>query len=316
MRKFHLSAVLALALDSAAFAQPSPFAGRWDMTLKSQTGDAYPQWLEIIEKDGGLSGRYQPRGGASRPLVSAKLESGHLILTLTDPTAKTAATTWDLTADGGKLQGVEKQGEKLGPEVAGVRAPDLKRAMPKAWGKPKAIFNGKDLAGWEPVGTAANKWIARGGELVNDNPETPGARVRAANIKTTGKFQDFKLHIEVNCPEHGNSGIYLRGRYEIQVGTEGGTQPSHEMGAVYGYFAPAGNIGNKLGEWTAFDITLVGRTLTVVRDGVKIHDNIEIPGLTGGALDSHESEPGPFFLQGDHHGVIRYRNITVQEPAK
>jgi hypothetical protein len=96
------------------------------------------------------------------------------------------------------------------------------------------------------------------------------------------------------------------------VGTEGGTQPSHEMGAVYSHFAPMGNIGNKLGQWTAFDITFVGRYLTVYRDGIKIHDNVEIPGPTGGALDSNEAEPGPFFLQGDHVGVIRYRNIRVQ----
>jgi hypothetical protein len=136
----------------------------------------------------------------------------------------------------------------------------------------------------------------------------------AANIKTTQKWQDFKAHFEVNCPEHGNSGFYLRGRYEIQIGTEGGTQPTHEMGAVYSHFAPAGNIGNKLGQWTSFDVTFVGRYLTVMRDGIKIHDNVEIPGPTGGALDSNESEPGPFFLQGDHQGVIRYRNITISVP--
>jgi hypothetical protein len=136
----------------------------------------------------------------------------------------------------------------------------------------------------------------------------------AANIKTTQKWQDFKVHFEVNCPEHGNSGFYLRGRYEIQIGTEGGLIPSHEMGAVYSHFAPAGDLGNKLGEWTSFDVTFVGRYLTVFRDGIKIHDNVEIPGPTGGALDSNESEPGPFFLQGDHQGVVRYRNITVQVP--
>ena len=107
-----------------------------------------------------------------------------------------------------------------------------------------AIFNGKDLTGWEPIGNVQNnKWVARNGELVNDNPVVEGQRgPGAANIKTTDKWQDFKLHIEVNCPEHGNSGIYLRGRYEIQVGTEGGTQPTHEMGAVYSHYAAGGNL--------------------------------------------------------------------------
>jgi hypothetical protein len=217
---------------------------------------------------------------------------------------------------GDKLTGVEKHGDAAGPSIAGVRAPELKKPMPKAWSAPVALFNGKDLTGWEPIGNVSNnKWMARDGELVNNNPPPAEGEKRgpgAANIKTTGKYQDFKLHIEVNCPEHGNSGIYLRGRYEIQVGTEGGTQPTHEMGAVYSYYPPGGNLGNKLGEWTSFDITFVGRWVTVVRDGVKIHDNVEIPGPTGGALDSNESEPGPFFLQGDHIGVIRYRNIRVQ----
>ena len=317
MKKLYLPLILCFVLMAPAFAQHSPFAGRWDLTVKPPNGNAYPQWLEIVEKDGALSGRYQPRGGAARPIPAATTDAGHLILTLTEATARGAATTWDLTASGNKLSGSEKRGEAAGPQISGVRAPELKRPMPQQWTAPRAIFNGKDLTGWEPIGTAENKWVARDGELLNDNPVVPGQHTSgAANIKTTNKFQDFKLHIEVNCPEHGNSGIYLRGRYEIQVGTEGGTIPSHEMGAVYGHFAPDGNIGNKLGEWTSFDITFVGRYLTVLRDGVKIHDNVEVPGPTGGALDSNESEPGPFFLQGDHQGVVRYRHITIQEPKQ
>ncbi len=317
MKKFYFLPIICLFL-APAFAQKNPFAGRWDLNLTPQTGTAFPQWMEVVEKDGKVDGRIQPRGGAVRPMMAAKVDGGHLIITIAEAKAPAPATTWDLTVDGDKLSGVEKRGDVAGLQIAGVRAPALKRPMPKAWGAAEPIFNGKDLTGWEPIGNAQNsKWVARDGELVNDNPVVEGHRgPSAANIKTTRKFQDFKLHIEVNCPEHGNSGIYLRGRYEIQVGTEGGTIPSHEMGAVYGHIAPAGNIGNKLGEWTSFDITFVGRHLTVMRDGVKIHDNVEIPGPTGGALDSNESEPGPFFLQGDHQGVIHYRNITISEPKK
>jgi len=93
---------------------------------------------------------------------------------------------------------------------------------------------------WEPIGDVENnKWVARDGELVNDNPEVPGHNVHgAANIRTTEKFQDFKLYIEVNCVEGGNSGIYMHGRYELQVGTEGGKIPSHEMGAIYSWYGP------------------------------------------------------------------------------
>ena len=316
MKKFCVLPILLTALAVSASAQKSPYAGRWDLTVTPQTGSPFPQWMEITEKDGKLEGRFQPRGGAWRPLAAAKADSGHLILTLAEATPRGPATTWDFTAAGDKLTGVEKRGETAGPQIAGVRAPELKRPMPIAWTTPAAIFNGKDLTGWEPIGNVQNsKWVARDGELVNDNPVVEGPRgPGAANIKTTQKWQDFKVHFEVNCPEHGNSGFYLRGRYEIQIGTEGGTQPTHEMGAVYSHYAAAGNIGNKLGEWTSFDITFVGRYATVIRDGVKIHDNVEIPGPTGGALDSNESEPGPFFLQGDHQGVIRYRNITISVP--
>ena len=320
MKKFFLPTLLVAFLGSqatTAFAQKSPFVGRWDLVLTPANGNPYPQWMEITETDGKLEGRAQPRGGAWKPLVAAKVENSHLILTISAATDRVPAVTWDYTAAGAdKLTGVEKRGETAGPSIAAMRAPALDRPMPKAWTTPVAIFNGKDLTGWEPIGNVNNnKWVAKDGELVNDNPEVQGQRgPGAANIKTTQKWQDFKLHIEVLCPEGGNSGIYLRGRYEIQIGTEGGSNPKQEMGAVYSHHAADGNVPLGLGKWSTFDITFVGRRVTVIRDGVKLHDNFEIPGPTGGALDSAEGEPGPFFLQGDHHGVIRYKNITVSVP--
>jgi hypothetical protein len=304
-----------LVVISAVAQDAKPYLGRWDITVTPAEGNPFPQWMDLTEKDAKIEGRYQPRGGAWQPIAGAKVENGHLIVNLT-AAGRGPATSWDFTGGGKSLTGVQKRGDVEGPKVAAVRAPELNRPMPKAWGPPQQIFNGKDLTGWEPIGNVQNnKWVARDGELVNDNPEVPGQRnPGAANIKTTRKFQDFKLHIEVNCPEGGNSGIYLRGRYEVQVGTEGGKLPTHEMGAIYSYYPPPANSSLGLGKWTTFDITFVGRHVTVVRDGVMYHNNVEIPGPTGGALDSNESEPGPFFLQGDHHGVIRYRNITVSEP--
>lgn len=293
------------------------FLGRWDMTVTPVSGAPYPQWMELVEKGGKIEGRVQPRGGGWMPIQGAKVDSGKLVVELSTP--RGPATTWEFTAAGSdRLTGIERRGGSDGPKLAGVRAPKLDRPMPKAWTAPRPLFNGKDLTGWEPIGNVSNnKWIARNGELVNDNPEIEGQRgTRAANLKTTEKFQDFKLHIEVNCPEHGNSGIYLRGRYEVQVGTEGGAQPDHEMGAIYSHYPPPASAELGLGKWTSFDITLVGRHVTVLRDGKVYHNNVEIPGPTGGALDSHEAEPGPFFLQGDHHGVIRYRNITISVPKK
>jgi hypothetical protein len=317
MQKLHIVAAVAAVLSWTAAAQDAkPFLGRWDMTVTPATGSPYPQWIELIDKNGAIEGRVQPRGGGWRPILGAKIESDKLVIGVSTG-GRGPAVTWHLRATGpDTLTGIEKRGENDGPTLAGVRAPKLDRPMPKAWTVPKPLFNGKDLTGWEPIGNVKNnKWIAREGELVNDNPPVEGQRgPGAANLKTTSQFQDFKLHIEVNCPERGNSGIYLRGRYEIQIGTEGGGMPDHEMGAIYSHYPPPAGAELSLGKWTSFDITLVGRRVTVLRDGKVYHDNVEIPGPTGGALDSHEAEPGPFFLQGDHHGVIRYRNITVSVP--
>jgi hypothetical protein len=309
---------LATALAWTASAQdPKQFLGRWDMTVTPATGDPYPQWIELTENGGRIEGRVQPRGGAWHPIGGAHMDAGKLIVELGH--AGPGSVSWELTSPASdKLAGIEKHGNSDGPQLAGVKAPSLDRPTPKKWTTPRPLFDGKDLAGWEPIGNVENnKWVARDGELVNDNPEVPGQTVHgAANIKTTQKFQDFKLHVEVNCPEGGNSGIYLRGRYEVQVGTEGGKLPTHEMGAIYSWYPPPQGSENGLGRWTSFDITLVGRHVTVLRDGKMYHDNVELSGPTGGALDSDEAEPGPFYLQGDHHGVVRYRNITVSVPDK
>ncbi|SPE43046.1 conserved exported hypothetical protein [Candidatus Sulfopaludibacter sp. SbA3] len=309
------------ALVIPAFGQSAkPFLGRWDFTV-TNGARTWPQWMELIEKDGKLDGRIQPQGGAVRPIAAAKVDGAHLIITVTAAAERNGRTIpetlWDLTADGDKLSGVQKQGENTSTKLEAVRAPELKRPMPAGWTTPEPLFNGKDLTGWEPVNNPANShWVAKDGEMVNEQ--------RGSNIRTTRTFDDFKLHIEVNCPNVSpdgkaqlcNSGIYLRGRDEVQVGSEGGTVPTHEMGALYGFIAPKVDLPLGAGEWQTFDITLVGRTLTVVRNGAKIHDNVEIPGITGGALDSHEAEPGPFFLQGDHDGGMRYRNITISLPKR
>jgi hypothetical protein len=315
-----VSPILAIALASTAAAQDvKDFLGRWDMTVTPATGKPYPQWIELTESGDKIEGRVQPRGGAWHAIGGARMESGKLIVNVGMASSTSPAINWELTSAGaGKLSGVEKRGDAAGPTLVGVKAPSLDRPMPKEWTAPRPLFNGKDLTGWEPIGSVDNnRWVARNGELVNDNPEVPGQPMRpAANIKTTETFQDFKLHIEVNCPEGGNSGIYMRGRYELQVGTEGGTLPSHEMGAIYSWYPPPAGSKNDLGRWTSFDVTLVGRHITVLRDGKMYHDNVELPGPTGGALDSNEAEPGPFYLQGDHHGVILYRNITISVPKK
>jgi len=291
-----------LALLFFASAAGNPFTGRWDFTVTPQAAgqSAWPQWMELVDSGASPQVRVQPRGGSVHPVGDVKGEGSHLTLGMG------SGTTWELDVAGDRITGMQKRGGAVTAKVEGVRAPALKRPMPKAWTNPEPIFNGKDLTGWEPTAAnATNNWVAENGILLN--------KEHGANLKTTRKFDDFKLHIEFNCPDEGNSGIYLRGRYEIQVAYEK-EDPFHDMGSIYGFIPPSVELPRTPGEWEAFDVTLVGRTLTVVRNGVKTIDNQEIPGITGGALDSREGEPGPFYLQGDHTGGMKYRNITIAVP--
>jgi len=305
MKKLSLIPVLAILALPPLYSQSKPFVGRWDFTVTTPR-DTYPQWMEVVDKGGALEIRIQPRGGHVLP-ATGKIEGSHLVIAVSAAAGNRPAVQWDLTAAGDKLSGVQRSGENVSAQLAAVRAPELKRPMPAAWTSPEPLFNGKDLTGWSPLGDATkNHWVVRNGELLNEES--------GANIRTNRTFDDFKLHIEVNCPEHCNSGIYLRGRYEIQVGGDADAPPNRQMGAIYGFFAPIGNVVSKAGEWQAFDVTLVGRKLTMLQNKVTIHDGVELQGTTGGALDSNEGQPGPFYLQGDHTGGLRYRNITIATP--
>jgi hypothetical protein len=308
MKSLSLVGLLATAALVPAIAQNAdPFTGRWDLAVMPKTANAkgYPDWMEVGVKDGAPAVRIQPRGGGAFYAKEFKVEGTHLSVQW-----GTGDTTWDLDLKGGKLTGVEKRGANVFADLAGVRAPLLKRNPPKAWTAAEPIFNGKDLTGWEATDPATNHWVVRSRELLNES--------KGSNLKTTRKFDDFKLHIEFNCPDDGNSGIYLRGRYEVQVEYEkvGANDKFHSIGSVYSMLAPAVELPRTPGKWESFDITLVGRWLTVVRNGIKTIDNQEIAGSTGGALDSNEGEPGPFYLQGDHTGGMKYRNITIQVPKR
>ena len=104
----------------------------------------------------------------------------------------------------------------------------------------------------------------------------------------------------------------MRGRYEVQIETDSIEEPrSHHMGGIYGFLAPTPEQPRRPGEWQTYDITLVGRMVTVVQNGHTIIDNKEIPGITGGALDSHEELPGPLYLQGSEKGRVAFRSIVL-----
>jgi hypothetical protein len=294
-------------LMSAAPKNSQPFAGRWDLTITTAKG-TYPSWMEFTEKDGKPEVRIVGRVASVHPAQDVKLEGAHLAFTTSEWFGGEIPVTWDITEAGGKLTGTQKRSDGVEGKLSGVRAPALDRKAPAEWSAPEPLFDGKDLNGWRPDNAAKNHWAAINGELVN--------QAAGANIRTTRKFQDFKLHIEYNCPEDGNSGVYLRGRYEIQVEYEkpGTDDALHSMGSIYGFLAPAVELPRRPGQWESYDVTFVGRTVTVVRDGKTIIEHKEIPGITGGAVDSHEAEPGPIYIQGDHTGGMKYRNITISVP--
>jgi hypothetical protein len=285
-----------------------PFLGRWDLTLKAPDRE-YASWLEIRQKGGELKAQMVGRWGNARLLPKFEIKKGQIEFV----SPKEEEDRPDDMVFKGKLEGSILVGSTPGPDGTlwswtGKRAPDLKRAGVPQWGEPVQLFNGRDSTGWTfDNPSQANNWKVQDGTLV-----TTGA---GCNIITTRKFEDFKLHIEFNCPHNANSGVYLRGRYEVQVEDDSIKEPpSHHMGGVYGFLAPSPEMPRKPGEWQSFDITLIGRRITVVQNGQIIINNQEIPGITGGALDSDEELPGPIYLQGDHGGIA-YRNIVIT-PAK
>lgn len=310
MHKLSAGVALLCVVSGSAFSQTSsPFAGNWGFNIPTPEGQR-AAWLAISEKGSDLDVWFQPTGGHVIEIKDPKVEGAHLTLTVGEATAKHPATTWQLTATNGKLTGHQMQGTKSTPLV-GMLEPKLDRPVPAAWTTPVALFDGKDLNGWEPIGdTANNHWVVKDGLLVNE--------AHGANLRTIRTFNDFKVHFEVNCPQPANSGFYLRGRYEVQLEyeTEVSEPAERSMGSIYGRLAPSQMLPRTPGKWETFDVTLVGRTVTVVRDGVKVIDQKVIDGITGGALDANEGQPGPFYIQGDHTGGLKFRNITVSTPKK
>lgn len=279
--------------------------GRWDITI-DKAGKPVPSWLEV--RHSGirmLIGEFVGESGSARPISKVNYVNGKMSFTIPPQWEEGSDVTVEGTLQGTGLTGtiVVPDGKKY--NWTAVRAPTLKRAGEPAWGTPIRLFSGTDLKGWRAMGE--NQWTAENGILKSAKS--------GANLVSDQKFSDFKLHIEFRYQKGSNSGVYLRGRYEVQIMDSKGVEPSKgDLGAVYGFIKPGEMMAKDAGEWQTYDITLVGRMVTVVANGKMIICNQEIPGITGGAIDSNEGEPGPLLLQGDH-GPIEYRNIVIT-PAK
>ncbi|HEY7305904.1 MAG TPA: DUF1080 domain-containing protein [Bryobacteraceae bacterium] len=284
-----------------------PIVGRWDITIEGKDGK-YPSWVEFSQGAGGLKGRFVGRTGAVHNLRDVRFNGGELTFVVPKEEEE---LPHDLTFRGtlanARIHGVTTSGGMRAAWDA-VRAPSLMRNEAPVWGSEESLFNGRDLSGWKPLPVSGrNMWRAKNGELVN--------AASGANLVTDRVFSDFKLHLEFKVPQGSDSGVYLRGRYEIEIADAYGNPPdSHGFGSIYGFLKPASNPARRGGDWQAIDATLIGRKVTVAVNGIETIHNAEIPGVTGGAIDSDEGKPGPLLLQGDH-GAVSYRNILVTRAA-
>lgn len=305
-----LSLLAAFPVMCVFAATPQDFNGRWDITVDDHERKR-AWWLEVkgAETPSPSGSFIGAPGGGLDHIKDLKLSNGEITWTFEKKNreGKVWLGRYRAKLSDGKLQGnttVENSSDRW--TWTGVRAPQFKPvdlAKVKT-GKPIALFNGKDRSGWRPLrDNVPMKWEVVNGVLKN----APGT----TDIVTLDKFQDFKIHAEYRVGPNSNSGIGLRGRYEVQILQDHGRPASlHGNGALYSRILPTKNASKPAGEWQTFDITLIGNNVTVVLNGETIIDRKEIEGLTAIAMDPNEAEPGPIVIQGDH-GSVEFRSITL-----
>lgn len=304
---FLLSLFTIANAGAAGYSDTSSVLGRWNITVNI-SGEDRPSWLSI-HRSGikMLVGEFVGEVGSARPISRINLVNGKLSFSIPaqwERQDKNLEFEADIRGD--SLVGTMIFPDGKSGKFTAVKAPALNRTSKPVWDDPIKLFNRKDLSGWHASGKI-NQWIVENGTLKSPKP--------GSNLISDATFNDFKLHIEFRYPAHGNSGLYLRGRYEVQISDHyPETPPKDVLGSVYGFIKPNETVTTHPNEWISYDITLIGRNVTITVNGKTIVCNQEIPGITGGALDSHEGKPGPIMLQGDH-GPIEYRNITII-PAK
>jgi hypothetical protein len=282
--------------------------GRWDITI-DQSGASKPSWLEV-QKSGThtLIGRFTYAFGSARPISEVKVNGDKYSFSIPPQWEPgTRNMDFEFEVDGDAIKGTMIYTDGVTYNFTGVRAPSLVRVKAPVWGKPIRLFNGKNTKGWHTDGK--NQWIAENGILRSLHS--------GANLITDKTFTDFKLHVEFRYGQGSNSGVYLRGRYEVQIidTKSGPPEPiNNQFSSVYGFLPPNIMMAKAPGHWQSYDITLVGRIVTIVANGTTVICRAEIPGITGGAINSREGEPGPILFQGDH-GPVDFRNVVIT-PAK
>jgi hypothetical protein len=297
-------------------AAPPDFNGRWNLTLSNDPrGRAW--WLEV-EGAGtpAIRGRFVGAPGGQMDVIpSIRLEGNELVWVFERIYRRNVEDRQKVKGiyrarlGNGRLAGSFEVEGRPGSRVefTGKRAPKLAETDDGSWkpGKPIELVNGRDFTGWTTKvrGRSINEWRVENGILTNGKG--------APDITSDARFWNFRLHIEYRLAHHSNSGVGLRGRYEVQIfGDYGEPVSLHGNGALYSRILPTVNASKPPMEWQTFDIALVGREVTIVLNGVTIIDHKEIEGLTAMATDPNEDQPGPITLQGDH-GVVEFRSVTV-----
>jgi len=281
------------------------YVGRWNVKITDAEDTFASGGFQITGKDGALAAGVVWRSGSYLPEKSVELKDGTLVILREEAKGKT--DTFEARIEGETLVGKVTYPDGKVRRFEGKRAPLLLSKKAPVWGEPVTLFDGKTLNGWKLRDPKKkNGWAVVDGELAVVDPKDN------ADLVSEQSFQDMKLHIEFNVDKKSNSGVYLRGRYEIQILDNPDPKmalDSHGCGAVYSRIPPRLDATKPAGEWQAYDITFVGRQITVVLNGTTIVQGV-VDGITGGAIDPYEGEPGPLMLQGDH-GKVRFRNIVV-----
>jgi hypothetical protein len=300
-----LLAVGAIAMIASTSAQQNPYLGRWNLTpVGPESTGVY--WLEIKEEGGQLTGMFLNRGGHPLKLATVKVENGELFFQGAPNAQGTPGAEHRARVNGDKLTGTIKTPART-IEFVGARPPKWGAADANAshkLGTPVELFDGKSLDTWDVQHkTRPSGWSVADGAMTNSKG--------ANNLVSKQKFQDFKIHAEYKLEANSNSGIYLRGRYELQVLDDHGKETFNRGHmSIYGWHAPRVNASKPAGEWQTMDATVVGNKVSLTLNGQKLHDNATLEAVTGGALDANESEPGPIMLQGDH-GLVWFRKVTI-----
>ena len=294
----------------------SPLIGSWDLTITMDedqlenlgifrhglmASDGFPGWLKVkLSGFSTLVGYYVGYEGSARPIAEVHYDEKKDKYHFTSPPQWMDIDDiyFEFTLKDDKLSGYkELDGNKL--KFTGVRAPSLKREAPPIWGNPINLLT-ENMDRW--IIPDNNKFVMEDGVMVN--------KEKGGNLVTNQKFDDFKLSVEFRYPAGSNSGLYLRGRYVLQIEDSKGRADDVSIGGIYGFIAPTVNAAKGPDEWQTFEITLVGRHVTVVHNGIEVVANRPIPGITGGSLDSNEGEPGPIIIQGDH-GPVDFRKFVI-----